>query len=72
MEVVKEGEIKSKSAALEFEVIAKWNRARVSKLILPHHSLQTPIFMPVGTQGTVKGLTTNQLEEVLFLLYLIF
>ena len=27
-----------------------------------HGTVQTPVFMPVGTQGTVKGLTPEQLE----------
>src|SRR5690242_18563885 len=46
-----------KSPALKFEVTAKWGRARVAKLHLPHYTCDTPMFMPVGTQGTVKGIT---------------
>jgi len=30
----------------------------------PHGVVETPMFMPVGTQATVKGLTPQQLEEV--------
>ncbi len=33
-------------------------------MILPHFTAQTPMFMPVGTQGTVKGLTSQQLEDL--------
>lgn len=55
---------KSKSPALEFEVIAAQGRARCSSLTLPHHTVQTPMFMPVGTQGTVKGLTSDQLQDL--------
>ncbi len=36
-------------------------------LCLAHHGrsvVQTPIFMPVGTQGTLKGLTTQQLRDL--------
>jgi len=51
-------------SALEFEVVATWNKARASKLKLPHYMCNTPMFMPVGTQGTVKGLTCKQLEEL--------
>ncbi len=50
--------------ALKFEVVAQWNRARVGKLALPHHTCDTPMFMPVGTQGTIKGITSQQLEEL--------
>jgi len=38
--------------------------ARVGQLDLPHGSVQTPIFMPVGTYGTVKAMTPRDLEEV--------
>ena len=34
------------------------------RLQLPHSVVKTPIFMPVGTQGTVKGLTPQDLREV--------
>lgn len=30
---------------------------------MPHGIIETPAFMPVGTQGTVKGLTIDQVEE---------
>ena len=36
--------------------------ARRGILSLPHGQVQTPAFMPVGTQGTVKGLTIDQIE----------
>ncbi|XP_071924383.1 uncharacterized protein [Coffea arabica] len=50
--------------ALKFEVLGRFNRARAAQLTLPHYLCQTPLFMPVGTQGTIKGLTKNQLEEI--------
>ncbi len=31
---------------------------------LPHYTVHTPVFMPVGTSGVMKGLTTEQLEEL--------
>lgn len=52
-----------KSPALRFEVIATWNKARASTLHLPHHSALTPMFMPVGTQATIKGLEATQLLD---------
>ncbi|KAL8261488.1 hypothetical protein R6Q59_025537 [Mikania micrantha] len=50
--------------ALRFEVLGRFNRARAARLTLPHFLCETPLFMPVGTQGTIKGLTTNQLEDI--------
>lgn len=50
--------------ALSFEIVGRFNRARAAQLTLPHFTCQTPRFMPVGTQGTIKGLTNNQLEEI--------
>ena len=51
---------------LKFEVFAQCpkSRARTSIVKLPHHEVETPIFMPVGTQGTMKGLTCDQLKEL--------
>ena len=37
--------------------------ARSGYLTTPHGVVQTPVFMPVGTQGTVKGMTPVMLEE---------
>ena len=37
--------------------------ARRGRLQLPHGTVDTPAFMPVGTQGTVKGLTIDQVSE---------
>ena len=38
-------------------------RARSGVLHTPHGPVATPVFMPVGTQGTVKGLTPEQLAD---------
>ncbi len=53
-------------SALQLRVLGQCSvsGARACDLILPHSSVPTPIFMPVGTQGTMKGLTTAQLEEM--------
>ncbi|MGE0063262.1 MAG: tRNA guanosine(34) transglycosylase Tgt [Xanthobacteraceae bacterium] len=37
--------------------------ARRGEFVTPHGSVQTPAFMPVGTQGTVKGLTPEQVRD---------
>ncbi|KAL0212326.1 hypothetical protein RCL1_005952 [Eukaryota sp. TZLM3-RCL] len=52
------------SPALSFTVHATEGPARCSTLKLPHDSVPTPIFMPVGTQGTIKGLTASEMEEL--------
>ena len=31
---------------------------------LPHCDVELPVFMPVGTQGTLKGVTTDQAKEM--------
>lgn len=41
-------------------------RARTGVLHLPHGDVQTPVFMPVGTNATVKALTKDDLEEIGF------
>lgn len=38
-------------------------RARRGRMETAHGTIETPIFMPVGTQGTVKALTPRQVEE---------
>ena len=38
--------------------------ARAGKLSLPHGEVLTPVFMPVGTQGAVKGMTPRELENL--------
>ncbi len=49
----------------EFQIKAHCSntRARLGEFRTPHGSIQTPIFMPVGTSATVKGVTTTQLEK---------
>lgn len=37
--------------------------ARTGRVDTPHGSIQTPVFMPVGTQATVKALTPDQVKE---------
>ena len=50
--------------ALKFKIVASQGNARASLLELPHYTCFTPMFMPVGTQGTVKGLTPAELEQL--------
>src|SRR5256884_8281136 len=46
----------------EFVIDATSGAARVSSLNLPHGVVETPVFMPVGTQGTVRALSPNDLR----------
>lgn len=50
----------------KFEVLARDpdTHARLGRLHTPHGVIETPAFMPVGTCGTVKAMTQEQLEEV--------
>jgi queuine tRNA-ribosyltransferase len=50
------------AAAPGFEVMAQDGAARLGRLTLPHGSVDTPAFMPVGTYGTVKAMTPEELE----------
>ena len=42
------------------------SKARTGTLHLPHGDVLTPVFMPVGTNGTVKALTKDALHEIGF------
>ena len=46
-----------------FELITQDNKARLGKIFTKRGIIDTPAFMPVGTQGTVKGIFTNDLLE---------
>ena len=48
------------SAPLSFELLATDGQARTGRVTTRHGAFETPAFMTVGTQGTVKGLTPDQ------------
>ena len=50
--------------SLSFEVLKTEGKARRGRMTLNHGVVQTPIFMPVGTYGTVKAMAPNELEEM--------
>lgn len=59
------------SNPLQFEIIQKCNttKARAGRITLGRNHtsrgpIETPVFMPVGTQGTLKGLTPEQLHQL--------
>ena len=47
----------------EFEIQGLSGAARAGILTLPHGTVETPVFMPVGTQGTVRALSPNDLRS---------
>ncbi|SHH19798.1 tRNA guanosine(34) transglycosylase Tgt [Thermosipho atlanticus] len=50
--------------ALKFELIKVLGKARRGRIYLPHGIVETPTFMPVGTNANVKLMTPKELEEV--------
>ncbi|HCD09203.1 MAG TPA: tRNA guanosine(34) transglycosylase Tgt, partial [Thermoanaerobacter sp.] len=50
-------------AAIKYRLIKKDSRtnARLGILETPHGVIETPVFMPVGTQATVKAMTPEEL-----------
>jgi queuine tRNA-ribosyltransferase len=52
--------------AVSFELIKKDDKtnARLGRLNTPHGVIETPVFMPVGTQATVKAMRPDQLKEI--------
>jgi len=48
---------------MTFEVKATDGFARRGEITFPRGTIQTPAFMPVGTYGTVKGVTTDQVKD---------
>lgn len=49
------------SPALCLHIHGSSGRARATTLHLPHGPIKTPVFMPVGTKGTIKSLTTEEI-----------
>jgi queuine tRNA-ribosyltransferase len=49
---------------LNFELLATDGLARRGRLQLNHGTVETPVFMPVGTYGTVKGVLPRSLTEM--------
>ena len=47
-----------------YELLAQDGAARRGRVKVPHGTIETPVFMPCGTYGTVKGMTPENLEQV--------
>ncbi len=49
---------------MRFELLSQDGAARRGRLHLAHGTVETPVFMPVGTYGTVKAMTPQALDEI--------
>jgi queuine tRNA-ribosyltransferase len=54
----------SAAAQMRFQLLRRDGAARRGRLDFARGSVETPAFMPVGTYGTVKGMTPEQLESI--------
>jgi queuine tRNA-ribosyltransferase len=50
--------------SLEFSIHKTNGKARTARLVTPHAAIETPVFMPVGTVASVKGVPQETLEEL--------
>jgi queuine tRNA-ribosyltransferase len=55
--------MRPRTSGFAFEVLAWSGHARAALLTTPHADVETPTFMPVGTQGSVKGLTPDEVAS---------
>ncbi len=49
---------------MQFELLATDGRARRGRIVLAHGAVETPVFMPVGTYGTVKAMAPGELSAL--------
>ena len=49
---------------MQFEVLATDGGARCGRMSLPRGTVETPVFIPVGTHGTVKAITPEELRDL--------
>ena len=54
-----------KQSPLAFKSVATFNKARAGVLSLPHGDVRTPVYMPVGTKGAMKGLLPRDLRDLI-------
>ena len=50
--------------SLRFQIEKTAGTARLGRLLTPHAEIETPVFMPVGTVASVKGVPQDILEEL--------
>ena len=49
---------------IRFELLKTDGNARIGRIYTEHGTVETPVFMPVGTQGTVKAITKDHLLDI--------
>ena len=66
LKVVSEALAKAESGGkpLQFRLLDSCGPARRSVMTLPHGEVDLPIFMPVGTKGTIKGVTSEEMHSI--------
>ncbi|MCK6491788.1 MAG: tRNA-guanine transglycosylase, partial [Planctomycetes bacterium] len=52
----------SPTSPFQFTLLATSGAARRGRIVTSHGSIETPVFMPVGTKATVKALTVGDLK----------
>jgi queuine tRNA-ribosyltransferase len=50
--------------SIDFQIEARRGSARAGKITTPHGQIETPVFMPVGTVASVKGISQDLLEDL--------
>src|ERR1700685_1310329 len=50
--------------SIDFKLEARAGAARGGRILTPHGEIETPVFMPVGTAATVKGMPQDVLEDL--------
>src|ERR1700689_124821 len=56
--------LSSQTMSLQFQIEKTLGSARAGRLFTPHGEIETPVFMPVGTVASVKGVSQDILEEL--------
>jgi queuine tRNA-ribosyltransferase len=56
--------LESQPVSTQFQIEATSSSARAGRLTTPHGEVETPVFMPVGTLASVKGVSQDVLEEL--------
>ena len=56
--------LESTAVSIQFQIQTTSDLARLGRLITPHGEIETPVFMPVGTAASVKGVPQDVLEEL--------
>ncbi len=56
--------LQSLNVSISFQIDATSGAARAGRLTTPHGVVETPVFMPVGTLASVKGVSQDILEEL--------